>query len=264
MWNFIRSKTFLFNFIASLLLFFGILFVVYNYLDDYTLHGETITVPDLRGMKPENIAEFLSDKKLRYEVIDSSVYDPKKDRGSVVDQDPAPESKVKENRTIYLMLNKNVPQKVKMPDLVDASFRQAEAILLNAGLKVGELTYKPDMAKNAVLEQRYRGQKISAGTSIQQGAKIDLILGNGLSDTKVEVPNLLGLTLTEAIELLNEYMLNEGAVIADASVKDTARAIVYRQIPTPTTAPLLNQGAGIDLFITQNESLFPKKLPANE
>lgn len=262
--GFLKSRIFLINFGISLVLGFSVLFFVYRYLDNYTQHGETITVPDLRGMQPELLEDFLSDKHLRFEIIDSSVFDIKKARGAVIDQDPPADSKVKENRTIYLTVNKMVPLQVKMPNLVDASYRQAEAVLQTYGLKVGELIYRPDMAKNAVIGQQQRGREIRPGTMIQRGAVIDLILGDGLGDTKVEIPDLSGMTINEAEEALKSAMLNKGAVIPDETVKDTLHAKVYKQIPAFSKNIFLNQGASIDIFVTQSEKKIPNKPEPNE
>ena len=111
-----------------------------------------------------------------------SIYDSEKVPGTVLDQDPAPNSNVKENRMIYLTINATQPPDVKMPDLVDVSFRQAEAMLQSFGLITGEITYKADLAKNAVLEQRYRNKIIKPGTMLPKGSEIDLVLGDGLGE----------------------------------------------------------------------------------
>jgi beta-lactam-binding protein with PASTA domain len=258
LFEFLKSKLFFINLGIALVLIISSLIGVYYYLDNYTHHDEKISVPDLRGLMPEQVQDSVSVKHLQAMVVDSSLYDPKKPKRSVLDQDPAPGSYVKENRTIYLSINKEVPAQVKMPDLVDASYRQAEALLQSYGLVVGQLIYKPDMAKNAVLGQQYHGREIQPGTLIARGSKVDLVLGDGLSNTKVEVPNLVGLTLREASDLLASNMLNRGGVIADESVQDTLSARVYRQLPAATGGATIGQGGGVDLFITQNPARLPQ------
>lgn len=255
---FLKTRVFWINFGIYFLLLSGGLFWVYNYLDKYSLHGESITVPDLRGMDTVKVKEFLSDKNLRVVVSDSSVYEPRKPKGSILDHDPPPGAKVKENRTIYLVINRSLPMKVAMPNLVDASLRQAEAMLDRAGLKIGVLSYEPDLALNAVLIQEFRGQPIAPGTMIVRGSKIDLTLGDGLGSTRILVPDLIGLPLAEAIEMLKSSMLNEGAIVPDVSVSDTMAAVVYRQIPTSAGSKTINQGDGVDIFITQDSKKLPK------
>jgi len=264
LFEFIKSKTFLINLGITLVLIFSSLIGVYFYLGSYTHHGEKISVPELRGLMPDQVADSIKGKQLQVLIIDSSLFDPKKPKRCVLDQDPAPGTFVKENRTIYLSINKEVPSQVKMPDLVDASYRQAEGLLQSFGLQVGQLIYKPDMAKNAVLGQQYRGREIKPGTLIARGSKVDLVLGDGLSDTKMEVPNLVGLTLREASEALAAAMLNRGAVIADETVKDTLSARVYRQLPGATSGAALGQGGAVDLFISENPARLPQSSPVGE
>src|SRR5690242_15689223 len=133
---FLKSRTFLINLILMVVLLFGSLYLLYNWLNNYTHHGESITVPDVRGLSEEKLIRFIEDKHLQYKIVDS-LFEDGKEPGTVIEQDPKPGSKVKENRTIYLTVNSSKPPKVKMPNLVDVSFRQAEAILQTFGLRVG-------------------------------------------------------------------------------------------------------------------------------
>lgn len=246
--SFMFSRTFAYNLAAALLLVAGLLIGVQSWLKSFTHHGESITVPDIRGMKQQRMERFLSDNNLRYEIVDS-IFEVGKKAGTVLEQDPAPGSKVKEGRTLYITVNSSQPPKVKMPNLIDVSYRQAEAILASFGLKVGQLIYKPDLAKNAVLEQQYRGKPIMHGKEISKGSVIDLVLGDGMGNTEVPVPDLIGLTQGEAIFVLKGSSLNIGTVHMDAGVRDSTRAKVYRQSPEAEGNNMLNQGEAVDIFL---------------
>lgn len=226
----------------------GSLFMLYNWLNTYTHHGESITVPDVRGLTEEKLVRFIADKHLQYKIVDS-LYEDGKAPGTVIEQDPQPDSKVKENRTIYLTVNSSKPPKVKMPDLIDVSFRQAEAILQTYGLRVGQTIYKPDLAKNAVLEQLYKGRPIATGKEIFKGSAIDLVLGDGLGNAEVPVPNLVSLTRGEALFVLKGSSLNIGTIIFDDGVKDEEAAVVYKQIPEAGRGVTIKQGEAIDIFL---------------
>jgi beta-lactam-binding protein with PASTA domain len=245
---FLTSKTFLINLVLALVFVAAAFGFTYSYLGSYTHHGESISVPDLRGLKKERMESFVEDKHLRYAIVDS-LFELDKQPGTVVDQDPAPDSKVKEDRTIYLTVNASLPPKVKMPDLIDVSFRQAEAILQTFGLKVGSLIYKPDLAKNAVLGQRYRGSDISAGREIPKGSVIDLVLGDGLGNTRVPVPELIGLTKGEALFVLKGSSLNIGTVYYERITRDSSNAKVYKQSPEASDDATINQGEAVDLYL---------------
>ena len=46
--------------------------------------------------------------------------------------------------------------------------------------RIRSLTYKDDLGKDEVLQIRYKGQIIEAGTMLPKTSKIDLVLGNGI------------------------------------------------------------------------------------
>jgi len=246
--NFIKSKTFLYSILVMLLVIGVSMYMLYNWLGSYTHHGESITVPDVRGMSEEKLVRFIEDKHLNYKIVDS-LFEDSKAPGTVIEQDPKPDSKVKENRTIYLTVNSSRPPKVKMPDLIDVSFRQAEAILQTFGLRVGQTIYRPDLAKNAVLAQMYKGHSISPNTEIYKGSAIDLVLGDGLGNSEVPVPNLITLTRGEAMFVLKGSSLNIGTITFDQGVKNEEEAKVYRQIPESGGNATIKQGEAVDIFL---------------
>ncbi|MFM7218006.1 MAG: PASTA domain-containing protein [Bacteroidota bacterium] len=246
--SFVRSKLFVYNLAAAILLLSIVIFFLQNWLGAFTHHGESITVPDVRGMNMERLEKFLAENQLEYEVVDS-LYETGRKPGVVIDQDPAPASKVKQGRTLYLTINSSKPPKVKMPNLLDVSYRQAESILESFGLKVGAVTYKPDLAKNAVLDQVYRGSTVLPGVEIFKGSKIDLVLGDGAGNAQVEVPKLIGLTLDEATFVLRASSLSLGTVHFDQGVRDTINAKIYRQVPAEESTTPLSTGEAVSVFL---------------
>jgi len=248
LFDFLKSKTFRYNLSGAVILAVVLFFVLQQWLNGFTRHGESISVPDLHGMKKEKMEKLLQETGLSYEIVDS-LYENGTAPGTIIDQDPAATSLVKKGRTIYLTINASKPPKVKMPDLLDVSHRQAEAILESFGLKVGKVTYEPDLAKNAVLKQLYRGVPIQPGREIYKGSPIDLVLGDGMGTSEVPVPDLTGLTRSEAVLVLQGASLMLGAVSYDPGVRDTSKAKVYLQTPEASESSLLNQGATIDLYL---------------
>src|SRR5689334_11051564 len=104
-----------FGIVTGIFLFFCIVYF-YIYLPNATNHGNFVLVPDVKGTKVEDLEKFLRDHKLRYSVNDSSYSDTLPPL-SVLRQFPAPGSKVKENRIIYVSLNRVTPPTLPMPDL---------------------------------------------------------------------------------------------------------------------------------------------------
>ena len=252
--KFLISKIFLINIgIAVIIVLLSIL-GFFRFLDWYTHHGESMTIPDMTGQSVEEAKSFIEERGLRYEVTDS-VYHPDHPEGAIVEHNPPPSAQVKRNRRIYLTINAGEPPMVEIPELVDVSLRQAMRILQSRGIKVGELIYEPDIAQNVVLGMQYQGQKIDAGKEIPQNERIDLILGDGMAGAEVEVPDLTGLTLEEAMFVLNVSGLNTGNIHYDADVEDTTNARIYSQVPAPPEEDEelnISHGEAINLYLSSS------------
>lgn len=237
--------------------------LAFTSLSFYTRHGESIKVPDLRGMTLDKVEDYLESRNLRYAVVDSS-YNKDLEPLAVIDQNPKPDATVKENRRIYLTVNAKNPPLVRVPDILYASLRNAEVQLQSVGLEVGEMKYVPDLAKNAVLDLRINGVSIKPGTDIAKGTKIDLVLGNGIGNTTVNVPNLVGKTFLEAKLTLRGFNLNLGAVVKQGPISNEETAYVIRQNPDPGTdgTRQITLGEPIDIFIQQGTAPQPAPQPA--
>lgn len=231
--------------LISILLFAG---VVYG-LQVFTKQNQSIELPDLTNMNLSEVDDVLSSKQLRYRIIDST-YVASKQAGVVITQYPSPEHKVKEDRRVFLTVNAKSAPKVKMPNLIDKSLRIATNQLENIGLKIGKVKRKPDLAKDAVLQQKLEGNKIEPGKLIDKGTAIDLVVGSGYGSSSYKLPNVKGLTLESAVSTLKSSSLKMGALIADQTVIDTASSIVYKQSPKYAPSIYLNTGQSVDLFVT--------------
>lgn len=175
-----------------------VFFVFYIYFPIKTNHGDTITVPNLVGMSLEQIDDFLSDRDLRFEILEDSSYNSKYPPFTILQQNPSVNEKVKENRKIYLTLNSSIPPKIRMPKIINGSVKNAQLILNSYDLKLGDIKYVPDMARNAVLKIYLKGDSISENDLIDKGSVIDLEVGNGLGNQIFDAPDLVNLDLEEA------------------------------------------------------------------
>lgn len=218
------------NILAGLVLAFGIFFLFLSSLKCLTGHGKAATVPFVTGKKYEEARKIL--KKAGFDVdIQDSIYVDTAKPMMVLKQIPDADEIVKTNRTIYLIISRAVPPEMEMPNLVGYSFRNAEMVLKNMDLKLGDTTFKPDFAKNAVLEQWHGGKPILPGTKIRKGSTISLVLGDGVGKREFVVPDITGMTFCKAKEMLEENGIIIGAVMPDPNVEDTCNAYIYRQNP---------------------------------
>ena len=93
------------------------------------------------------------------------------------------------------------------------------------------------------------GRELKAGNEVPKGSAIDLIVGDGLGNTLVTVPNLIGLTYDEALFVLKGSSLNVGSVFFDGVARDTLNAVIYDQRPEADEDATINQGEAIDLYL---------------
>lgn len=173
---FIKSKAFLKHLIIAIISLIVLLWLLFKLLGVYTHHGETAEVPDFKGKLISELDNFISDKNVRYVIIDS-IYDPEEKAGMVIKQDPEAKSLVKHNRLIYLYVTSTQAPQMAMPKLVDRSTRQAVFMIESYGLKVGKITEIAGDCKGCVLKQFFKGKEITPGESIKKGSKIDLAVG---------------------------------------------------------------------------------------
>ncbi|MGY4384356.1 beta-lactam-binding protein with PASTA domain [Pedobacter sp. UYP24] len=231
--SYLKTKSFRSNLIAAVITVAVILFVAFFSLRYYTKHGQGLNVPVLKGLAFTEAVSKLEALGLRYEV--DSVYIMDTPPGTIIDQDPNANTYVKDNRTIYLTVSMNKAPDVKFPDIESKPFSQARAIIESFGLKLGDTTYKSDVARDVVLQVSFGGQPITVGQVIPKGSKIDLLLGDGKGNEEVEIPTLIGLTKDEALfALRNGAMLNLGMVTWEGVITDSAEAVIVKQEPFAT------------------------------
>ena len=177
--RFLFSKVFLRHLLLAAVLILVLAFAALYWLDYTTNHDQKIEVPNIAKMSLEEAETTLSELDLRLEILDSANYNPDYPKFSVIDQIPEAGSDVKENRKIYITLNPSGYRKVVIPPLVGSTRRQAEPTLRGLGFEIGDITYKPDMAKDEVLEMLYKGKELNSGDELQITSVIDLVLGDG-------------------------------------------------------------------------------------
>jgi beta-lactam-binding protein with PASTA domain len=241
-------------------LFYGTLL----FIDKYTGHGKEFNVPDISGLRLENAKDTLARYKLKLEIIDS-IYTDKEEKGAIIEQIPGVNEKIKSGRTVFVTINAFGEEKIKMPDFVGSSIRQAIIDADVAGLKIGEKKYVPDFAKNYVLKQLYNGEEIPAGTLIPKGAYIDLEIGQGNAGV-ILIPNFLGYTLEQADSIANQNFVNISGIFYDESIKtatDSNNAKIYKQDPMPDNNNKITMGSFIDIWLTLKQDLIPKIDTAN-
>lgn len=242
--KFLTKGAFYLNLLIIITLVIIIIEVAFFSLKGYTRHGEEILVPDFIGLNCDSILEKYSDD-FNFIMLDS-VYTRTLPEGSLFQQDPHPNSKVKKGRNLYYVKVSEAPEKVAMPNLRNLSLRQAMVLLKANGLKVAELKFVNHFAKNAVVDQMFNGEIIEPGTEIIKGSELKLLVGYGVDDKKTHLPNLLTMKKENVKNSVIEASLNLGKEIFDDYDEDDNYR-VYKMDPAYDIETLVKLGSKVNV-----------------
>lgn len=233
---------------AALITILLVLILIFS-LRRYTLHGVEIEVPNITQLYLEEARITLEAEGLHIEVIDST-YSTKVPQGTIVEQTPLAGSKVKHGRTIYVIQNAQMRRPVVLPELRDISLRQAQATLASLGLQVDSIAYEPSTYRDIVLDIRMGDSIINAGTRLEEGSKVCLIVGRGQGTEQVTIPTVVGKSLSEARSWLMAHALTAGIVEYDIqpTEENIQDYIVYSQEPTSGT--IVVEGSSVNLKLS--------------
>ncbi len=251
--DYLKSKQFLNNLLLAFGSVIAVVLIAFFSLSSYTRHGSGIPVPKVKGLSIDRALNVLQDQGFGYKITDST-YVADQAPGTVIEQDPDPGTNVKANRTIYLtIVTRNAPS-IGLPDLTESTYREAVATISNFGLKVGDTTYKADIARDRILEVKFGGQTIQPGTKLPKGSKIDLVLGDGEGASEVEVPDLINKNLDEARFAIKGVKLNIGNITYQGAVTDSSNLVVVSQFPMHTDSlSKVSIGTRINLTVSQGK-----------
>jgi len=177
--KFLFTKSFLKQLVFAVGALVLLSFLILWWLKFTTNHGQQIEVPDLAKMSLDQADEALDDLDLRYEIMDTTNYNPNFPHRTVIEQIPRPGKFVKEDRKIYLSINRSGYPMIEIPLVVGKTMRQAQPTLKAVGFEIGKISYRRYIAKDEVLELRHKGRKIEAGEKLQKTSVIDVVLGDG-------------------------------------------------------------------------------------
>ena len=253
--QFLKEKKFYLNLLIILLLFIGLLWLTFRLLNRYTRHDEVYSMPDFVGQDYHEVERQYS-HDFNFFLIDS-VYPKGQQPGSIYQQDPLPNSKIKKGRNVYIIIVAKTPEKTVMPNLKNLSLRQAIGSLESAGLNVEHLDYRDSPYKNAIIDQYYNGQPIAVGTELVKGSKIVLCVGIGRDKDRIRIPNLIGKPATDAKRLLNLAGLNLGTERYEDS--DSLQYMCIRSMNPGPSSGSVNLGTYVDLTYHSSRTLDFKK-----
>lgn len=249
------------NYLGMLALVSGLLLMTFWWLKCYTNHGESMQVPSYVGMNFKEAARKARARNFNVAVSDS-IYEVGKAPGIILSQDPGPQSRVKEGRTIYFTVTKNNPEIIKLPDVIgsdDYDLYSRKLSRLGVKPRIISRVADPKLDANTIVAVIYRGDTIPfrdvAGFTVEMGATLDFVVSEAVTLT-VSIPDCECQSLDAAKFLIQASELSVGKITSDASVTDIETAYVSRQVPKYGPDETMRKGEQVELYITQERPKF--------
>lgn len=247
------------NYLGMLTLAGGLLLMTFWWLKCYTNHGESVQVPSYIGLNYKEASRKARSRNFEVAVSDS-IYEVGKAPGIILSQDPKPESRVKEGRTIYFTITKNNPEIIKLPDVTgndDYDLYSRKISRLGLKPRIISRVADPRLNANTIIAVIYRGDTIrnTAGYAVEMGATIDFVVSEAVTLT-VSIPDCACQSLDAAKFLIQASELSVGQIHADPSVNDPETAYVYKQTPKYGPEETMRKGEQVELWITQERPKF--------
>lgn len=176
---------------------------------------EEIDVPNVVGYEVSQ-AETILEDDYGFHVTHGYEYSDEVEKDRVISQDPVSTQKVAKGSTIKIIVS-NGPEvkETEVPDLRGRTSQEAEAMLTNAGLKLGATSeeYSATVPAGQVISQ-----STSSGTKVTEGSSVDITISKGPEPTS-ETPKTFSATfsgsITVSAESTNSYNVQVNYVVGD-------------------------------------------------
>lgn len=147
------------------------------FLDFWTRHGETSTVPEVKNMSYEEALRTLRGSDLDIEISDS-IYDRGVAPGTVVESWPKAGAVVKRGRQVYVTVTAFSPKMVTLTmPVTGVSSRQATSYLEAVGVTAVRIVNVPSQYPDLVERALVDGKPLSVGSVIPVTSVVTLEVG---------------------------------------------------------------------------------------
>jgi eukaryotic-like serine/threonine-protein kinase len=253
---FLSSRVFLIDFGKMMAIIGGLLFMLFWMMKCYSGHGDSVKVGNYVGKNVKEVIQSAEGMGFDIIVMDS-IYKEGFAADLVLEQNPLPNAKVKEGRTIYLRITKAAGDLVTLPDLANGDAMDFYIQnLTNIGVKVSHIDSVLDatLAEGTIKGVFFRGRDVTneLNFKVPQGSSVELHVSKPVSD-EANVPSFSdgtnNLTADQFDFLLGTLGLKLGTVHADPSVTNQNLAKVYKT--EPAAGEPLKKGSAVDIYIRE-------------
>lgn len=154
-----------------------LVWVAMVFLDFWTNHGDTATVPEIKRMQYDEARNVLAANHLQIEISDS-IYDTSVAPGTIMESWPKAGSVVKRGRQVYVTLTAFSPKHVTISQPVTGvSVRQAVSYLNALGIKSIRQVSVPSEYPDLVESAHADGRPLGVGSMIPVNSSVVLEVG---------------------------------------------------------------------------------------
>lgn len=191
------------------------------------LRQEEVRVPDLAGQDIVSVLEIVTQQGLQLKV-DRREPSPSILRDTVIAQTPAAASAIKKGRLVHVVVSQG-PSELLAPALVGENFRKADLMIRQGGFVPGEIAR---VSSGGVERDLVIAQQPQAGSPLEKGGAVNLLVSSGKKTTLVVMPRLTGVSATEALRTVERMGMQHRVVTRTATDGNlTAERTVINQKP---------------------------------
>ena len=194
-------------------------------------------VPDVSGDPADEAQQTLEDAGFDVTATDQSSADV--EAGIVIDTDPAAGESVQAGSEITMYVSSGVKQ-VAVPPLVGLTLAAAAQRIAAKGLEYNATEEESDRPAGEVISQ-----SPDAGTKVDPGSTIEMVVSSGQPDTSVTVPSVVGKTQSEAESMLTGLGLVVTVQDQDTTIEPQDGRVIDQSPDSGTSLP-----AGSQIVIT--------------
>lgn len=212
--------------------------VVAVYFFSSRINKEDLEVPTVVNLTEEQAVNQLEKRGFRANIsryAESDEYE----KGKVMSQDPEASIRAKKGTIVNLVISSG--REIKVPELKNMNLSQAEETLKDLGLKVGTTStdYSNTVDKDLVIRQ-----EPVAGSTVQSGTEVNLVISVGKEDTteNIKVGNYIGMAEQDAIAAARKNHLR-------------VRNVDYQHSSNIQKGLVMSQSIGAETEVAENSAI---------
>jgi len=218
--------------------------LIFNYLIMPSLVGrrDIVIIPDIVGLTEEIAEKRCRESGLNLVTVGERHSD-EIPRGYVLEQTPGPDEKLKEGRAIRVIVSAGI-RRESVPDLRNASLRQAELLLSSSGLKRGRIVriFSTETGETTVFTS-----SPPEGSDVPRDSDVDLLLLVRGDPRVYLMPDLTGKDFPFVRDRLDQLGFHVSRVV-NRRVSDKFPNTILSQ--TPKAGYSIKEGGTIELVVS--------------